>query len=117
MTKLRNMLQALKLAIDLHRHVKTGGIPQWTQEDSGELSRFIKSPAGRKLWVLLGQTVERRAIAACTTGGSAHDAGRVVGFREAMAVIEWLKAERTEDEISLKGDVEGVSSLFERYSP
>lgn len=114
---LKNKLQALKLALDLHRHVKTGGIPQWTQEDSGELSRFIGSPSGRKLWILLGQTVERRAIAACNTGGSAHDAGRVVGFREALAVIEWLKAEKVEDEISPRVDVEGVSSLFERYSP
>lgn len=117
MTWLRNKLQALKLVLDLHRHVKTGGVPDWTPEDSGELSRFLNSPSGRKLWVLLGQTVERRAIAACTTGGSAHDAGRVVGFREALAVIEWMKAEKIDDEISLKGDVEGVSSLFERYSP
>ena len=114
---LKNKLQALKLALDLHRHVKTGGIPEWTPEDSGELSRFLNSPSGRKLWVLLGQTVERRAIAACTTGGAPHDAGRVVGFREALAVIEWLKAEKIEDEISPRVDVEGASSLFERYSP
>lgn len=117
MRRIRNVLQALKLAIDLHRHVKTGGIPEWTNEDSAELSRFFNSPSGRKLWILLGQTVERRAIAACVTGGSAHDAGRVVGFRDAIAVMEWLKAEKTEEEISLRGDTEGVSSLFERYSP
>lgn len=100
------------------RHVRTYAKPQWMDGDSVELERFLGSPSGRKLWILLGQYYERKAVTACSAGGNEHNAGKVTGFREALAVIEFLSGARQEDKIiSLGNEDEAASSLYERYRP
>jgi len=118
MPSIRNVLQSLMLSISLLRHVRTSVKPEWTDGDSVELERFLQSPTGKKMWVLLGQYYERKAVSACSSGGGEHQAGRVTGFREALAVIEFLSGSRQDEKIiSLGNEAEAASSLYERYRP
>lgn len=117
MQSIKNMLQSLKLALHLLRYVKSGGKPTWDDADATEYSRFMDSYAGKKLWVLLNQMLEQRAIHACSGGGGSFASGKVAGFREAIAVLEFMRMSNPNEEFS-SGDETGVgSSLIERYRP
>ena len=117
MRVIRNMLQSLSLALHLLRYVKSGSKPAWEDSDTVELSRFMDSHSGQKLWVLLNQMLEHRAVHACSGGGGAFASGKIAGFREAIAVIEYMRMSNQSEQFS-SGDEGGVaSSLIERYRP
>lgn len=105
------------MSIKLYRHVRTAGTPSWGSGESAELSRFLDQPSGRKLWIILSQFHERRAVSACSSGGSPFASGKVVGFREALAMIELMSKSVVEDQISLDDEAVASSSLLERYRP
>jgi hypothetical protein len=111
------MLQSLKLALHLLRYVKSGGKPSWDDSDAIEYSRYMDSYSGKKLWVLLNQMLEHRAVHACSGGGGSFASGKVAGFREAIAVLEYMRMSNQTEQFS-SGDESGVaSSLIERYRP
>jgi len=117
MRALRNMLQSLTLALHLLRYVKSGGKPTWEDADASEYARFMDSYAGKKLWVLLNQMLEQRAIHACSGGGGSFASGKIAGFREAIGVLEFMRMSNQNEDFS-SGDESGVaSSLIERYRP
>lgn len=114
---LKNVLQGVLISLKLFRHVRTSGTPVWGGEEATELSRFLGQPCGRKLWVILHQFYERKAVSACSSGGGAFASGRVAGFRDAIAMIELMSKTIREDEISLDDGDSASSSLHERYRP
>jgi len=109
------MLTKLQLAIRLFRelgHVET----DWTPADQNAAKQFFSTPSGKRLLLVLQNCATRKDTQAVFAGGGRLEAGKAVGFREALVILEYLTNTEIEDQ-NEGSDAGAVADLLESLRP
>jgi len=109
------MLTKLQSAIRVFRELGHVEI-DWTPEHQNEAKRFFDSPAGKRLLIVLRNCATRKDTQAVFAGGGRFEAGKAVGMREALVILEYLV--RTDaDEFTESSEGGAVAELLESLRP
>jgi hypothetical protein len=109
------MLTKLQLAIRLFRelgHIET----LWTPEDQGAAKQFFATPSGKRFLLVLHNCATRKDTQAVFAGGGRLEAGKAIGFREALVILEYLTNTEIEDQ-NEGSESGGVAELLESIRP
>ena len=109
------MLTKLKLVIRLFREL--GHVESiWAPEDQGAAKQFFSTPSGKRLLLALQNCATRKDTQAVFAGGGRLEAGKAVGFREALVILEYLANTEIEDQTE-NSEAGAVAELLESLRP
>jgi hypothetical protein len=109
------MLTKIKSAIRVFRelgHVEV----DWTPEHQNAAQQFFTSPAGKRLLLVLQNCATRKDTQAVFAGGGRFEAGKAVGMREALTILEYLVKIEVE-EFTENSEGGAVAELLESLRP
>jgi hypothetical protein len=109
------MLTKIKSAIRVFRelgHVEV----DWTPEHQNAAQQFFSSPVGKRLLLILQNCATRKDTQAVFAGGGRFEAGKAVGMREGLVILEYLVKTETE-EFTENSEGGAVAELLESLRP
>ena len=109
------MLTKIKSAIRVFRelgHVEV----DWTPEHQNAAKQFFSSPVGKRLLLILQNCATRKDTQAVFAGGGRFEAGKAVGMREGLVILEYLIKTETE-EFTENSESGAVAELLESLRP